>query len=215
MVSLVVLPERAHGLGLTSAADILDLLARTLSKLLAGFTQRVDVAETTCLQQEAGRALADFQAIAAEAERERLVNLIAEPDPGPLARTLLRLRHDTIIIGRAAAMGPLPETFAERLGPPLACVAKCTSDYLRESAAALRSRRAPPPLKPAEDALEAYDAEIVALRHEGLTRTLSIGEVEQVFTLGFALEQLHQNFSDLERCVKEWARPSRSDLPGP
>jgi hypothetical protein len=31
--------------------------------------------------------------------------------------------------------------------------------------------------------------------------TLSGDEAEHFFTLGFALEQLHRNFSDLARCV--------------
>ena len=91
VVSLLVLPERAHRLGLDTAAGILDLLARLLLKLLAGFTQKLDVAGTTRMQQEAGRALAAFQAIAAEAKSERTINLVAEPDPAPLARILLRL----------------------------------------------------------------------------------------------------------------------------
>jgi len=206
-VSLVVLPERAHGLGLTAAARILDLLAELLVKLLAGFTQKLDVAEATRMQQEAGYTLTVFQTIAAEAEGERMVNLVAEPDPAPLARTLLRLRHDVVIIGRAAA-APLPEKFAERLGPALARVAERSSEYLHGSASALASRGTPPPLKPMEDALVAYNSEVAALRSEGLTHTLSIAEVEQLFTLGFALEQLHRNVADLERCVDEWTRPS-------
>ena len=110
---------------------------------------------------------------------------------------------------------PLPEKFAERLGLPLARVAECTSEYLHGSASALASRQAPPPLKPMEDALAAYNSEIAALRSEGLTRTLSIAVVEQLFTLGFALEQLHRNVVDLERRVQEWARPLRSDRGGP
>jgi hypothetical protein len=96
-------------------------------------------------------------------------------------------------------------------------VAECTSKYLQESASALASRRSPPPLTPMEDALAAYNFEIAALRSEGLTRTLSIADAEQLFTLGFALEQMHQNLADLARCVQEWARPSRLDrgaLPG-
>jgi len=207
VVSLLVLPERAHRLGLDSAAGVLELLARLLLKLLAGFTQKLDVAGTTRMQQETGRAFAAFQAIAAEAKSERTINLVAEPDPAPLVRTLLRLRHDVVIIGRAAA-APLPEKIAERLGPQLARVAECASKYLQECASALVSRSAPPPLKPMEDVLAAYNLEIAALRSEGLTRTLSIGGAEQLFTLGFALEQIQQHLVDLERCVQEWARPS-------
>jgi uncharacterized membrane protein YccC len=213
VVSLLVLPQRAYGLGLDAAARLLDLLAQLLLKLLAGFTHRLDVAETTRMQQEAGRALAAFQAIAAEAKGERTINLVAEPDPAPLARTLLRLRHDLVIIGRAA-VAPLPEEFAERLGPSLARVAECTSKYLHESASALRSRGLPPPLKPMEEALAAYNLEIAALRSEGQTRGLSIAQAEQLFTLGFALEQMLRNCADLERCVRELARPSPLDRAG-
>jgi uncharacterized membrane protein YccC len=43
MVSLLVMPQRAHELALDAAARILDLLARLLPKLLAGFTR-----ETRC-----------------------------------------------------------------------------------------------------------------------------------------------------------------------
>jgi hypothetical protein len=120
------------------------------------------------------------------------------------------LRHDLVIIGRVAAT-PLPENFATRLGPLLARLAECTSKSLNESASAFALRRAPPTLKPMEDALAAYNSEIAALRSEGLTLALSIAGVEQLFTLGFALEQMHQHLGDLERCMQEWAWPSRLD----
>ena len=51
-------------------------------------------------------------------------------------------------------------------------------------------------------------SEVASLRVEGLTHSLSISDVERLFALGFALEQLHQHFSDLERCVHEAARNS-------
>jgi uncharacterized membrane protein YccC len=206
-VSLLVFPERAHGLGLEAAARILHQLAQVLPQLLGGFTQKIDASEVRRIQEETGRAVAAFQAIAAEAKRERSVHLVAEPDPAPLSRTLLRLRHDLVIIGRASLV-PLSDMLAERLGPPLARIAACASDYLHASASALASRSAPPSLDPTEAALAAYTSEIAALRKEGLTRTLSSSEIEHLFALGFALEQLHQNFCDLGRCVQEWARPA-------
>ena len=60
-----------------------------------------------------------------------------------------------------------------------------------------------------ESALDAYAAEIAALRREGLTRSLPGDSAERFFALGFALEQMHNNFKDLERCVAEWAGPSK------
>jgi len=209
-VSLLVFPERAYGLGLDAAARILDQMAQVLPELLAGFTRKIDIAELRRIQDETGRAVTAFQAIAAEAKRERMVNFGAEPDTGPLSRTLLRLRHDFVIIGRAGAV-PLPTSIAECLGPPLTQIGVSASDYLHSSAGALASRRPPPSIKPVEAALEAFSLEISALRSEGLTRTLSSAEVEHLFALGFALEQLHQNFCDLERCIQDWVRPSRSD----
>jgi hypothetical protein len=39
-----------------------------------------------------------------------------------------------------------------------------------------------------------------------LTRTLTLEWVERIFALGFALDQLGQNFNDLARCVAESAQ---------
>ena len=47
------------------------------------------------------------------------------------------------------------------------------------------------------------------MRSEGLTLPLTSNEVEPVFALGFALEQLHQNFFDLQRCVRDYAQRLR------
>lgn len=205
VVSLLVFPERAHGQSLDAAARILDQLARVLPELVVGFTRNLDATETLRIQDEIGQSVGGFQAIAAEAQCARLAYLLPAPDLGPLSRALLRLRHDLIIIGRTA-IAPLPDIVLTPLGPPLARVGKSASDYLHESAAALASRRSPPSLGAFEAALERYDSAITALRHEGLTRTLSSTEVERIFALGFALEQLRRNFSDLERCVREYAQ---------
>jgi uncharacterized membrane protein YccC len=209
-VSLLVFPERAHGLGADAAAVALDQFARVLPELLAGFTRKLDVGEVRRIQDETGRAVAACQAFIAEAKRERLIQVVAEPDPAPLSRTLLRLRHDFIIVGRAV-VAPLPDILAERLGPQLARVGASASAYLHNSASALTARRLPPAIDALEAALDAYTAEITAMRSAGLTRALSSSEVEPLFALGFALEEMHQHLLDLDRCVREWARPSRPD----
>jgi hypothetical protein len=79
------------------------------------------------------------------------------------------------------------------------------ADYLRASGASLLAHRGPLSLKAAESALDAYAAEIAALRREGLTQSLPGDAAERVFALGFALEQMHDNFKDLQRCMAEWA----------
>jgi hypothetical protein len=118
---------------------------------------------------------------------------------------MLRLRHDLVMIGRAAAV-PLPEMFQARLGPLLARLAETAADHLRRSGEALAARRDPPPLDAAEAALDGYAAAFAAIRREGLTLGLPIDTAERIFTLGFALDQLRQNFRDLDRCVREAAR---------
>ncbi len=204
-VSLLVLPDRAHTLGLETAAQILRRMAGVLPQLLAAFAQQLDPAEISRMQNDLGKSVTAFQGLAAEARRERMASLARQPDSAPLARTLLRLRHDLVLLGRAAAM-PLPGVIARRLNPTLIHVGAEASQFLTGSAAALVQSRRPPPLEPVEAALKAFDAEVASLRSEGLTRPLSTGEVERLFALGFALEQLSQNFADLARCVDDYAQ---------
>ena len=205
VVSFLIVPERAQGLAIDAAAQLLDLMARVLPELFMGFTRTIEVAEITRLQDTIGQAFAQLETIGVEATRERFAYLAAEPDLGPLLRTLLRLRHDLVMIGRAVPL-PLPVPFDARLGPPLARVGATAEAYLRDSAAALLARRASPPRNTAQAALDGYSAELAAVRREGLTRGLSEEAVEHIFALGFALEQLHRNFGDLERCVTDCAR---------
>jgi uncharacterized membrane protein YccC len=201
-VSLLVFPERTHGLGVGAAARILQRMAEVLPQLLAGCIEHRDANTIRRMQDDVGGSVTAFQEIAAEARRERLVAFLSEPDPAPLARTLLRLRHDFVIIGRAAA--PLPNAFAQRLGPLLTRVGGDASEFLRGCATALVRRGHPPSLLAVDASLKACDSAISSLRSEGLTRGLSSSEVEHLFALGFALEQLHRNFADLTRCVEEY-----------
>jgi len=204
-VSLLVFSQRAHSLGLEAAARILRRMAEVFPELLARFTQSSDPGEMRRLQDELGRSVIGFQDLATEAKRERVVALVPEPDPAPLSRTLLRLRHDLVMIGRAAR--PFPDAIAQRLTPLLDKLGKDVGEFLDGSAAALVARGDSPSLQQVEVGLSAYHAEVNALRAEGLIRALSTDEVEQFFALGFVLDQLHRNLADLARCVQEWGRP--------
>jgi len=205
VVSLLVFPSRAHALGPDAAARVLEQLAKALPQLFAGAGREIDPLENRRIQDEIGAAVDAFEAIAAEAKRERMINLVSDPDPAVLARTLLRLRHDLVIIGRACVL-PLPDAVAVRLGPPLARVGASANEFLVASAEALRSRRGLPPIAPVEAALVAYAAQITTIRETGLMQPLPSCELERIFTLGFALQQFQHDFSDLARCVQEWAR---------
>jgi uncharacterized membrane protein YccC len=203
LVSLLVFPARAHDLAIEAAARVLDLMARILPDLFAKFTPPL-----LHLQDSIGEALARLETASLEAKHERMARLTSEPDQGSLLRTMSRLRQDLVMIWRAALV-PLPETFHARLKPFLTEVGTATADYLHPCARALRARRAPPPMNAMTAALDGHAAAMAALRHKGLTRDLPAHSVEQVFTLGFALDQLREHLADLARCVAEFSAPDR------
>jgi uncharacterized membrane protein YccC len=204
VVSLVVFPSSAHRLVAERAARALDQMAEALGKLLAGLTRGLDVDALRRIQDDIGQAMVQLQAVGAEAERELSARLASGPNTAPHLRTLLRLRHDMVMIGRAAIV-PLPDALGARLASPLAQVAATFTDYLRSSGAALLARRSSPSIDDVESALAQYETDIAALRREGLTRILSGDAAERLFAIGFALEQMHMNFKDLGRCIAEWA----------
>jgi hypothetical protein len=204
LVSFLVLPSRAFSQIRVNAARVLDLLADALHELLAGLTRGRDNDTLHALQDGIGQAITGLNAIGVEAERERSARLSHGPDTGPLLRTVLRLRHDVVMIGRATVT-PLPIDVQSRLVQPLAKLSDAMSSYLKTSAEALRLGAGAPAILPVQTALEAYAAEIAARRGEGLTRGLPGDMTERFFALGFSLEQMRQNLKDLERCVSEWA----------
>jgi uncharacterized membrane protein YccC len=205
VVSVLVFPARAEGLAIEAAGRILNQMAELLPKLLMGFTRTLDAAEIGKLQDRLLESVTAIDQMAVEARRERLVPLGRGPDPAPLSRISRRLRHDLVILGRAA-VAPLPAVCADRLGPALDRLGSVASAFLLGSSAALAQGRSPPPLEPVEAALEAHESEIAALRKEGLTRPLSTVEAERLFALGFALEQMRGDFADLAQIVHERVR---------
>ena len=209
-VSFLVLPSRAHSQIRISAARVLELLAAALTELLSGLTRGRDNDALHALQDGIGTAIAALNALGIEAQRERSARLSSGPDTGPLLRTILRLRHDIVIIGRASVV-PLPVELQTRLAAPLAAVSTAICDYLRSTAEALRVGRGAAAIWPVQSALEAYAAAIASCRSDGLTRGFSGDVVERFYALGFSLEQMRQNLKDLERCVSDWSESS--DMP--
>jgi uncharacterized membrane protein YccC len=207
LVSFLVLPSRAHSQIRASAANALDLIAAALGELLAALTRGRDNDALHKLQDGIGAALVNLNGLGAEAERERAAHLSNGPDTGPLLRTVLRLRHDLVIIGRATVV-PLPSELQKRLAGPLARVSEAMAAYLRAMAVALRGGAGAPAIWPLQVALQAYAGEVAALRRAGLTRGLPGDVAECFFALGFSLEQMRLNLKDLERCVSEWADAS-------
>jgi hypothetical protein len=207
LVSFLVFPSRAHSQIRASAARVLELMAAALKELLSGLTRGLDNDALHGLQDGIGSALVGLNTVGAEAERERGAKLSSGPDTGPLLRTILRLRHDLVMIGRASVV-PLPIELQRRLAAPLNDVSNAMADYLRSMAAALRTGRGAPAIWPVQSALEAYAAAVAAVRSDGLTRGVPGDVAEHFFALGFSLEQMRQNLREIERCVSHWSETS-------
>jgi fusaric acid resistance family protein len=223
-VSFIVLPSRAHVQIRSAAGRLLELIAAAFAELLAGLSRGRDNDALHRIQDGIGTALVELNATGSEAERERSARLSSGADTGPLLRTILRLRHDVVMIGRASVV-PLPSELQMRLATPLAKVSEAIAGYLRGCAEAMRAGSSPPPIWPVRVALKAYAEEVASVRSDGLTRGMPADAAERFFTLGFALEQMRKNLVDLERVVAEWAdapqpvkganRTDDEDTPGP
>ncbi|MBS0221879.1 MAG: FUSC family protein [Proteobacteria bacterium] len=203
LVSFIVLPSSAHRQVREAAARALERMARALTELVVGLGRGLSDDDLHRLQDGIGQALVEINTVGAEAERERTARLSSQPDTGPLRRTLLRLRHDLVIVGRVAGRR-LPEPLQTRLTARVSDVAVAAAALFRSSGSALLLRAGPPSIGPFEAALKAYEAEVAAVRQEGLTRVLPGDAAERFFAVGFALEQIHRNLIDLQRVVSEW-----------
>ena len=118
-----------------------------------------------------------------EAERERAAHLSTGPDTGPLLRTIQRLRHDVVMIGRASVV-PLPANVQARLARPLSDVSNAIVGYMRAAAASLRDGGGAADIQPVDAALQAYAAEVAALRSEGLIRGVPVDVAERFLRAG-------------------------------
>ncbi len=205
VVSLIIVPARAHGLVIGAAARMLGHLADLLGDWLAILANSGDRTRITQLQDDIRAGMARLEIVAGEARQERRTYLTNEFDPDPLVRTVFRLRNDLVMIGRAGAE-PLPEPIVIRLREPLKEVSDAGQSFLRACAQALQNRNNPPPLDAVEQALAGFVATIEALRREGVTRGFPAEELGRLFTLNFALEQLRLNFEDFRNRVSECAR---------
>jgi len=208
-VIVLLVPAMSHadplGSARVSAAMLLELLAAAFAELLAGLTRGQDNDALHRIQDGIGAALTGLNATGAEAERERAAHLSSGPDTGPLLRTILRLRHDVVMIGRASVV-PLPADLQARLALPLSDVSKAIVGYMQSVAVALRAGAGSVDIGPVDVALQSYATEVASLRHEGLIRGLPGDVAERFFALGFSLDQMRQNLNDLNRCQADWCQ---------
>jgi uncharacterized membrane protein YccC len=199
LVSLFVLPARAHALMGNAANRVLQRLADLLGDVIRGLEEHVDQDWLQSRHDTVRVALTALESIVDEAAREKRNYLTDDADPEPVARTLRRVRHDLILIGRVAAE-PLPEPVLSALRPALATFSTVAAEFLRTLGGAFAARSAPPPL-------DTFNAALARL----LSQTDASKIDERLIALGFGLEQLQRNLHDLVRRAQEFARvPAKS-----
>lgn len=212
-VSFMIQPEQAHGRGIRSAILILQRLSQLLPQLIAGFSHPLGAERVLQLQEGLGSALVDFELTAAETRLEHRTYPHHAPDLSPLSRTLLRLRHDLVIVGRAAT-NPLPDAIIGYLNAPLAELSKSVSALFDGCAVSLGLRHGPPQFDAVDAAFAEYERAFAAVRTQGLMEVLPNAELERLFALTFGIEQLWRNLRDLQRCVRECSEAIRQTAAG-
>src|SRR4051812_41511463 len=99
VVSVLIVPARASRLVLETATQVMRLLAEQL-EALASLDDQAQ-ADLGALAVKTRQSLSKLETLVGEAARERRSRLADAPDPGPLFRTLMRLRHDVVMLRRA------------------------------------------------------------------------------------------------------------------
>ncbi|MDQ0473347.1 FUSC family protein [Labrys wisconsinensis] len=206
-VALLVLPSRAHALLLASAAKVVELNAELMTALVEGLVAGEGRPGLTAIHARIRAALKQVETVADEAARERRGHFTGRADPEPLLRTLYRLRHDLVMIGRAASR-PLPGEVATALTPRLTALRDASVALLQGTAEALRRADEPPGTEAFEASLKAYVAEMDALRAGGRTRDLASEDVGALYALRFSFEQLALDLRDLVARAGDHAAPA-------
>ncbi|WP_042691510.1 aromatic acid exporter family protein [Azospirillum sp. B506] len=202
VVSLLVAPARASRSVLDTAAEAARLMAEQLDTLAA--TDDASQAVMSRLVVRTRQALNRLETLVGEAARERHSRLADLPDPDPLLRTLMRLRHDVVMLRRAVGE-PRQDLPDRAICPDWTPVAAAGAATLRGLADALAGGKPPDRSTALADALAAYRSSIDRTRAERRTRDMPTDWLWRMFGTGFALEQFRRNLDDLVERTADFA----------
>src|SRR4051794_28465066 len=139
LVSVLIVPARASRLVLETAAQVMRLLAEQLEALaLVGDQTQVDLG---ALAVKTRQSLSKLETLVGEAARERRSRLADAPDHEPMLRTLMRLRHDVVMLRRA--LREPGEALCEHVAPPWFRAVQAGAAVLRELGRALSGGQVP------------------------------------------------------------------------
>lgn len=201
VVSLTVMPSRAHRMLANATAKALEAYADMLEKLMGS---RPGEQALLAQHAELRAAVTKLETVGEDAARERKSHLASGIPPEPLLRMMRRLRFDLVMIDRTLSQ-PLPAAAASGMAAPLADIAAQTAAHLR--GVALRLTKKPADLQPdmLNAAFQSFAAALSELHRSQHLAVLNETELGRVFTLNFTLEQLHKNLHDLYARATEFA----------
>ncbi|WP_246154619.1 FUSC family protein [Methylobacterium oryzihabitans] len=204
LVSLVVAPARATRALVAQAGRTAELLADQLAALAT--LEAEESVEALALPLATRRSLARLEALVAEADRERRSRLAVLADPDPLLRTLLRLRHDIVMLRRTVREAGT-DVMRAHVAAPWAAAASAGAERLRAIAAALAGgRAAAPESRDLTEAVSAYRGAIDEMHRSHRTDALTTDGIGRIFWIAFSLDQLRRNLDDLAERAGDMAR---------
>jgi len=202
LVSVLVVPARASRSVLDTAAEVTRLLAEQMEAMAVLDDQAQ--ANLSALAVRTRKSLNRLETLVGEAARERRSRLTDMSDPEPLLRTLMRLRHDVVMVRRAVGEREL-EVLREHPAQTWSSVAGTGAAILRKLADALSARRPPERSDAMADAIGEYRVAIDEMRRSQRTRHLPTDTLWRLFGAGFALEQFRRDLDDLVERVGDFS----------
>ncbi len=193
VVSLTVLPSRAHRVLAEAASKALNAYATLLEQLIGARPGEQALVEQ---HAELRAAITKLETVGEDAARERKSMLSSDPDPAALLRMMRRLRFDLVMVDRTLSQ-PLPPAAASAMTAPLAAIAEQSALHLRGVAQRLSGHKAELQPDMLNGAYQRFSAALSELHRSQHLAVLSETELGRVFTLNFTLEQLHKNLHDL------------------
>jgi hypothetical protein len=175
------------------------LLAQQLDALARSEDQ--SQAELRALAVKTRQQLARLETLVGEAARERRSKLADTPDPEPLSRTLMRVRHDVVMLRRAMREG-VDQALGEQIAQGWTRAVTTGATALRDVAEALSNGRAPQQ----SDAVSAAVGDYCPSLDEAARREpLPADAAWRLFSAGFALDQFRRDLADLRERAHEFA----------
>lgn len=199
-VSVLVLPARSQHLIVDRVQAILGLAASLCEHYADDLDLPPPRPDRRPEHERIRAAMGQVDAAMTDAARERSSRLSDHQIPEALPRTLWRVRNDCVAVGRGVAA--LAETVRPRLEPGAVELLRFEAVFMRRCAEALAARAGVDRTGRA-DAVQAFEADIEALRSARVTQSLGFAEAGPIFALAFALESLDRNLGDLADRIDE------------